>query len=269
MGQENGSYAGSKSAKSCILNRTGKLKRPSRFKFLIMNPLNLQCCPVCGAQNFECYDVLASDLIGEWGLNPDEVRYINEQQGTVCTQCRNNLRTMTLASAIMQRVGVQGTFDEFMRTSGYAQNGSILEINAAGALTPMLRGCPRHLMVTYPDVDMMDLHRFADESFDLVIHSDTLEHVPDPVAGLRECRRVLKSGGILAVTVPMVVGRMSRRRNGLPPSYHDRPDPSREGFLVVTEYGADVWCEFMQAGFAQVSLHALSYPQSVAIIGVK
>jgi SAM-dependent methyltransferase len=43
---------------------------------------------------------------------------------------------------------------------------------------------------------------FPDNSFDGVILSEILEHVDDDVAGLREVRRVLKPGGVAAITVP-------------------------------------------------------------------
>ena len=42
----------------------------------------------------------------------------------------------------------------------------------------------------------------ADESVDAIILSELLEHVPDDLAVLRECRRVLKPGGVVAITVP-------------------------------------------------------------------
>ena len=43
---------------------------------------------------------------------------------------------------------------------------------------------------------------FADATFDRVILSEVLEHLDDDDAGLAEVRRVLRPGGLLAITVP-------------------------------------------------------------------
>ncbi|MBV9352023.1 MAG: class I SAM-dependent methyltransferase [Mycobacterium sp.] len=43
---------------------------------------------------------------------------------------------------------------------------------------------------------------YADETFDCVIASEVLEHIPDDDAVIAELIRVLKVGGVLAVTVP-------------------------------------------------------------------
>jgi SAM-dependent methyltransferase len=43
---------------------------------------------------------------------------------------------------------------------------------------------------------------FADATFDRAIASEVLEHVPDDSAAIAELQRVLRPGGILAVTVP-------------------------------------------------------------------
>lgn len=43
---------------------------------------------------------------------------------------------------------------------------------------------------------------FPDDFFDGVILSEILEHIEDDVAGLREVWRVLKPGGVVAITVP-------------------------------------------------------------------
>jgi SAM-dependent methyltransferase len=43
----------------------------------------------------------------------------------------------------------------------------------------------------------------ADESIDTVLSTQVLEHVREPEGYIQECRRVLKSGGKLIITVPM------------------------------------------------------------------
>lgn len=43
---------------------------------------------------------------------------------------------------------------------------------------------------------------FADGTFDRIICSEVMEHIPDDAAAARELARVLKPGGTLAVTVP-------------------------------------------------------------------
>jgi SAM-dependent methyltransferase len=49
--------------------------------------------------------------------------------------------------------------------------------------------------------DIQDIP-FPDESFDIVISQETLEHVPDPMRGLSELVRVTRVGGRLVVTTP-------------------------------------------------------------------
>jgi len=44
--------------------------------------------------------------------------------------------------------------------------------------------------------------RFPGETFDVITLFSTVEHLHDPVAVLRECRRLLREGGILVVKTP-------------------------------------------------------------------
>lgn len=44
---------------------------------------------------------------------------------------------------------------------------------------------------------------FADNSFDTVVSTEVLEHVPEPLRALREIQRVLKPGGYLVLSAPM------------------------------------------------------------------
>jgi SAM-dependent methyltransferase len=43
---------------------------------------------------------------------------------------------------------------------------------------------------------------FADGTFDKVVLSEVLEHLPDDFAGLQEVKRVVRTGGTIAITVP-------------------------------------------------------------------
>jgi len=97
-----------------------------------------------------------------------------------------------------------------------------------------------------------DLERqtFADESFDLVITQDVMEHVFAPDLAMREIARTLKPGGMHICTVPIVnKDKPSTRRAGrtsdgvvrhlLEPVYHGNPmDPN--GSLVTVDWGYDI-----------------------------
>lgn len=97
-----------------------------------------------------------------------------------------------------------------------------------------------------------DLERqtFADESFDLVVTQDVMEHVFAPDLAVREIARTLKPGGLHVCTVPIVnkerpsVRRARRRPDGsiehlLEPVYHGNP-MSADGALVTVDWGYDI-----------------------------
>jgi SAM-dependent methyltransferase len=223
-----------------------------------------ETCAVCGAHEFTYRNILWQELIDEWELTAEEAAYVNVQQGFACTTCRANLRTMTLAKAICRSQRWPGKLEEWVATDT-ARNIQLLEINEAFSLGKHWKQLPGYRFVKYPEVDMRALP-FDDGSFDLVVHSDTLEHVEHPVLALGECRRILKPGGVMAFTVPVIVARLSRSREGLPPSYHGREGDNLEDYRVATEFGADVWATVLEAGFSNCTLVTLMFPASVAIV---
>lgn len=225
-------------------------------------------CPVCLNEEFEQINVLKPRLIKEWNLTQYEADYINKQQGFQCSKCKNNLRTMTLAQSIMDHYSFSGCFKQFIY-SKCAHNLRLLEINAAGGLHNLLKYFRRYTFASYPDVDIQRLP-YSDEFFDIVVHSDTLEHVENTSLGLSECYRVLRDGGTLFYTIPIIYSRLTRRRDFLSNSYHGTQDEQQgEDYKVFTEYGADFWVEIINAKFKNISLVTLGDLSSVAIFARK
>lgn len=225
-------------------------------------------CPICSNEQFQQNDVLKTRLIDEWKLTTKEVAYVNKQQGLQCTKCFSNLRSMTLADSIMNHYSYHGQFQQFCY-SKYGRRLRILEINEAGNLHSILRFFKHYTFAKYPLVDIHKLP-YSDNSFDLIIHSDTLEHVKDSQLALHECWRVLKNGGSLFYTIPIIYGRLTIRRDLLSNSYHGSQHESQgEDFKVYTEYGADFWVEIIKAGFNKISLNTMEDNSSLAICATK
>ena len=53
---------------------------------------------------------------------------------------------------------------------------------------------------------MLDEAKFPPASFDVVVMDDVIEHVPDPLAVMREVHRILKPGGIYSLNTPNAGG---------------------------------------------------------------
>jgi SAM-dependent methyltransferase len=117
----------------------------------------------------------------------------------------------------------------------------------------------------YPGISLGSFHNgcrcedlarqtFADESFDIVITQDVLEHLLEPCTAFREIARTLKPGGVHLFTVPWFYWQetkiRARLRNNVveyleKPEYHGNPVDA-EGALVVTEWGRDL-CDTIYA----------------------
>jgi SAM-dependent methyltransferase len=55
-----------------------------------------------------------------------------------------------------------------------------------------------------PDVISSEFLPFPDDSFDLVLFTEAFHYVTDPKAGVAELKRVIRPGGTLVLTVPLV-----------------------------------------------------------------
>lgn len=91
---------------------------------------------------------------------------------------------------------------------------------------------------------------FEDDSIDLHITQDVMEHVFNPASAFRELARTLKPGGAHVFTVPIIQRlapsrrRAERLENGEivhlePAEYHGNPI-SNKGSLVTVDWGFDI-----------------------------
>jgi len=154
----------------------------------------------------------------------------------------------------------------------------VAEINGCGPLHGYLALNPELAYSEYgsedPAIPSEDLARlsYRDGEFDLVLTSDTLEHVPELSRALGEIERVLKPGGRHIFTVPAVWdGRKTRRRAELdggrvvhlrPPSYHGVWDAQSPDRLVFHEFGEDA-LDYLQSPQTDISVR--QHPDNPAI----
>ena len=208
------------------------------------------------------------ELGHQWELTRDLYRWFDQREGARCGRCGNSLRTRQLATVIVERLNRKlGTTHASLSAlcdDPLAASIAVAEINSSGGLHPFLARMPGlryseygSAMPAVPSEDLLVLS-YGDAVFDLVLTSDTLEHVPDFPAALAEIRRVLKPDGLHIFTIPVIWDRATRERasihdgelvHHLPPSYHGEPSSDPADFLVFHEFGADVVGTIREAGF--------------------
>lgn len=133
-----------------------------------------------------------------------------------------------------------------------------------GASLKLAQECPNYSASQYIDgipggsihpgsgyrCESLEALTFADESFDLFVTQDVMEHVFDPAQAFREIARVLRPGGAHVFTVPLVNKARkseccaSRSVDGgiihhCPPEYHGNP-VDQNGSLVTMHWGYDI-----------------------------
>lgn len=92
--------------------------------------------------------------------------------------------------------------------------------------------------VEFRQMDVTELE-FADGSFDVVVSFETLEHVANAPAAVREAARVLRDGGVYVVSTPRV----------------DQTSSDPENPFHTTEFSPDDFAALLATSFGEVELY--------------
>jgi SAM-dependent methyltransferase len=127
----------------------------------------------------------------EWGTAPD---FVGPRH-----QLRERLLLDLLLSgrpgpAVLNAGAGQGTFSQRLLEHGF----EVASVDASEAAVAVLR---ERVGGRVAQADVTSLP-FEDSTFDAVVLGEVLEHVEDDMGALREARRVLRSRGVVAASVP-------------------------------------------------------------------
>jgi SAM-dependent methyltransferase len=206
------------------------------------------------------YDGICSFCGKKGRFQAEELRRGRDQ--FACPSCRATHRYRTQAAAILSHFadGTEIFLDRFIRSELF-RNISILEPGIRGPFVRRFKGLPNYTQsYLFEDLPLgesrdgvicQNLERmtFDDGSFDLVVTSDVMEHVPDPRKAIAEISRVLRVGGAHIFSIPLrwPISAQSTQRarivdgqieHILEPNYHRSglDEPS----LTFTDFGADL-----------------------------
>lgn len=109
---------------------------------------------------------------------------------------------------------------------------------------------------------------YDNDSFDVVIHNDCLEHIPDYLCAIEECQRILAPGGHMICTFPFFgqnrATKVRARHDGdriinlLPPEVHGDP-MHPNGILAFYNFGWDI-IDQIRSVFGNCSLELIVDP---------
>ncbi len=207
-------------------------------------------CFNCGvAAPYRRVDPIDEALRRTWGLSDTLTDLFNRREGSICPHCGVNLRGQGLAKAILK--SKYGFGEKSLRAWVLAANAhrlTVCELNKCHELHHTLTDLQNLTYAEYGTGTQENIQEMTYESdtFDLFLHSETIEHVNDSGRAADECRRVIKPDGLVLFTTPVIWNRRTRRRASsdgdgihhiLEPSYHDRRTAD---YLVFHEYGRDI-----------------------------
>ncbi len=236
-------------------------------------------CVVCGRFGPLIYRrrVIPRRLVELWGISPRLARAFARKESCSCTHCGANLRARRIARVLLSLYPIGAGFARSLALwveQPAVRLLRVAEINTIDGLHSYLRALPLFSGSDYQGEKLPaardaadrseDLTRltYPDNSFDIILTSETLEHVPDLHAAVREIHRVLAPGGRHIFTVPVLptTEHTFPRSIVLPDgTIEDRAPrichPGGDwGYPVFTEFGMDLPEWLLQQDF-EIEVH--------------
>jgi len=184
------------------------------------------------------------------------LQFSRDEEFALCIRCGANLRYELLAEYVRNRIETGRPLAVWELDPSSVLRG-LLEKHAATYCRSYYSPVQLPGAVRSDGAVMQDVTRttFTAESFDLIISSDVLEHVPDLHGAFVEMGRVLKEDGRCIFTVPTcdkTARRAALQPNGsvehlLEPEYHSDPLNPR-GILAFWSLGPDLPDRFCDSG---------------------
>jgi SAM-dependent methyltransferase len=177
----------------------------------------IEPCAVCGRTRPMLYRrrVIPDRLVELWGLSPRQAVALARKESSDCSACGAKLRARRIAEVVLDLFPTGARSLRDWAESRVARNLRIAEINRIDGLHETLKQLPGFRPSDFTPgaepgavvdgVRCEDFTRltYPDACFDLVLTSETIEHVPDLDSALAECRRVLVPGGRHIFTAPV------------------------------------------------------------------
>lgn len=232
------------------------------------------CCS-CGCYSLfywdNDYENLLKKLMPKWDMGNDYIEQMIKRENEFCVNCRSVFRLRVHAKTILKLLKLSrlSDFISFLK-----ENPSFMVYEAANYSlfrNEKIKKIPNYLISEfhpkYPfgqkvnGVRNENLEKltFDNQSFDILITGEVLEHVSNLSKSLSEIHRVLKFGGYHIFTVPVNYS-MNRTRmrvvaeeNGkithlLPPAIHG--DDITSGILGYRDFGRDIDNIIKEYGFS-------------------
>lgn len=241
-------------------------------------------CPICENYSKPVYDFP--------NLKIRETHRIGLYRETLqCRHCNSSMRQRTLALKLLDIIYIK-TKKQFSSIKDLSSRGipklKIYDTDNFSAISEFLRKDPNYIRSSYYpnlksghkiaenyfNINLENIY-FDDNSFDIILSSEVMEHVRLYQDAHREIKRILRNKGTYIFTVPYV-----NEKNNInlidcsgdediflcEPHYHGDPLNKGEGILAYRIFGREIFSEFSSLDL-NLDFHILNDKKHLVIKG--